>query len=54
MVEARAVLVGTKLFVELATDQHAADLAGTSSDLIQLSIAQDAPGIKVVNVTVAT
>jgi len=37
---------------ELAADQHAADLARAGADLVELGVAQDAPGGEVVDVTV--
>src|ERR1041385_4636606 len=42
-----------RLVEQFAADQHAADLAGTGADLIQLGIAQKPAGGKIVDVTIA-
>src|SRR5882672_3438055 len=42
-----------RLVEELAADQHAADLAGAGADLIELGIAQQASGGKIIDVAVA-
>src|SRR5580704_12757628 len=52
----RAIVMSNELvrFVEqLAADEHAADFAGAGADLVELGVAQQPPGRKVVDVTVA-
>src|SRR5262245_53370835 len=43
-----------RLFVQLATDQHAPDLARAGADLIKLGVAQQPPGRIIINVSIAT
>src|SRR6516162_5942977 len=42
-----------RLLVDLAADQHAADLARAGTDLVELGITQQPPGWKIVDVAVA-
>src|SRR5579862_3479158 len=43
----------TRLLENLPADQHAADFAGAGADLVELGVAQETPGGKIVDVTVA-
>ena len=43
-----------RLVEQLAADQHAADFAGAGADLVQLRVAQQAAGVVIVDVAVAT
>ena len=43
----------SRLVEQFAADQHAADLAGAGADLVELGVAQQAPGRIVVDVAVA-
>src|SRR5271155_5742974 len=42
-----------RLFVDFAPDQHAADLAGSGADLVELGVAQQPAGREVVDIAVA-
>src|SRR4051812_42061208 len=49
----RSAWSSARLLENLATDQHATNLAGAGADLVQLGVAQQPPGREFVDVAIA-